>query len=100
MPIEQAKTDEGQNPDQADIISRCSTAGGTPAAEYYGRRMKTGINAEKDEAGAAADRDSEKLHLALRGEQGIGLLAFRADRRGITPYIYCGRGGNLPAAWF
>jgi len=40
------------------------------------------INAEKMKQVLQQIGDSEKLHLALRGEQGIGLLAFAPDRRG------------------
>ena len=74
--IEQAKTEEGQ------ILIKLTYQ---PVLNGLGAHALQSITVEDNGVGITPEKmkqvlqqigDSEKLHLALRGEQGIGLLAF------------------------
>jgi hypothetical protein len=74
--IEQAKTEEGQ------ILLRLTYQ---PVLNGLGSHALKSISVEDNGVGMSTEKmkqvlqqigDSEKIHLALRGEQGIGLLAF------------------------
>ncbi len=74
--IEQAKTDEGQI---RLLLQYKSTGNGHTESSLQSIAIQdngAGMTPEKMKQVLQRIGDSEKLHLALRGEQGIGLLAF------------------------
>ena len=74
--IEQAKTEDGQILIKLKYQPVLNGLGAHALQSITVEDNGTGINPEKMKQVLQQIGDSEKLHLALRGEQGIGLLAF------------------------
>jgi hypothetical protein len=74
--IEQAKTDEGQIRIKLTYKPILNGLGAHALERITVEDNGVGINPEKMKQVLQQIGSSEKLHLALRGEQGIGLLAF------------------------
>ncbi|MDD5289152.1 MAG: ATP-binding protein, partial [Dehalococcoidales bacterium] len=74
--VEQAQTEEGQILLKLTYQPLLNGVGAHALKSITVEDNGVGMNAEKMKQVLQQIGDSEKLHLALRGEQGIGLLAF------------------------